>query len=83
MTDGTQICVTADLVGGTASCQITEEADGPFSFSGTYGGDTNYLASGPSAGFNVTIGGADTTTSITSTTPSPVVGSTPTTSATS
>jgi len=73
VSDGTQTC-PATLSGGTGSCSITESAAGHYTFTATYGGDTNYLSSAPSNGFGVTVGENATTTDITSTTPSPVVG---------
>jgi hypothetical protein len=70
---GSHSCV-ASLSAGTGSCQVTETASGSFSFSATYGGDSNDASSGTSSSFGVTIGGDGTATLITSTTASPVVG---------
>jgi len=73
VSDGTQSC-NANLSGGVGSCQITETTAGPYTFNASYAGDENFTASSTTAGYDVTVGEDATTTSITSTTSSPVVG---------
>ena len=74
VSDGTQTCPVT-LAGGVGSCQITETVAGSYSFTASYGGDPNYATSDTSSGFELTVGGDSTTTTITGTTPtSPVVG---------
>ncbi len=74
MTDGTLTCPVT-LSSGAGSCQITETAAGPYSFTASYGGDTNDASSNTSSSVGVTVLQDDTTASITGTTPgSPVVG---------
>ena len=70
---GSQTCPVT-LAGGTGSCSITEATPGPFSFTATYSGDSNFASSGTAAGFEVTVGGESSTTTISSTTAGPVVG---------
>ena len=70
---GSQTCPVT-LAGGTGSCSITEATPGPFSFTATYSGDANFASSGTAAGFEVTVGGESSTTTITGTTTGPVVG---------
>ncbi len=65
---------TATLAGGSGSCKITETVVGDYAFTASYGGDGSYLSSDTAAASGVTVGEDGTTTSITSTTPSPVVG---------
>jgi hypothetical protein len=74
VSDGTQSCPAALDGGGTGSCQITETAAGSYTFTASYPGDSTYASSTTLTGTNVTVGADDTTTVITSTTPSPVVG---------
>ena len=70
---GSQTCPVT-LAGGTGSCSITEATPGPFSFTATYSGDSNFAASGTAGAFEVTVGGESSTTTISSTTAGPVVG---------
>ena len=72
VSDGTTTCI-ATLSGGTGGCHITETAVGLYTFTASYGGDTNDFSSA-SAGFPVTVGGDATTTALTGMTAGPVVG---------
>jgi hypothetical protein len=76
VSDGAQTCTTAALVDGAGSCQITagEAAPGDYSFTATYSGDLNDASSNTSSATPVTVGEDATTTDITSTTVTPVVG---------
>ncbi len=76
VSDGTRACtvtLTASSA-GSGSCRITEKSAGGYSFTASYGADTNFSSSATSAATSVTVGKALTTTKITSTTPKPVVG---------
>ena len=52
VSDGTQSC-TITLVGGTGSCTLVETAPGGYTFTATYGGDTNFSGSSSSASATV------------------------------
>ena len=77
VSDGARSC-QASLSGGdgiaTGSCQITEQAPGTYSFTASYPGDPNFDFSQTTSPATVTVGQAPSSTSITSTTSSPVVG---------
>ena len=70
---GSQSCV-ATLSGGTGSCEITETAAGPYAFSAGYGGDDNDGVSSTSSSLPVEVAQDATTTAITNTTSTYVVG---------
>jgi Bacterial Ig-like domain (group 3)/NHL repeat len=80
VSDGTRSCTAAPLSGayGIASgtCTITEQSAGPYSFTASYSGDSNFGTSDTAGGASVTVGAASTITTITSSTPNPVVGET-------
>jgi hypothetical protein len=67
VSDGTRSC-TAQLSGGTGSCELTETAAGTYSLTATYGGDAGF-ASSTSAAAGVTVAPDTTKTDITSVTP--------------
>jgi alpha-tubulin suppressor-like RCC1 family protein len=77
VSDGTRFC-QASLSGSngvaTGSCQITEQVPGTYSFTASYPGDANFDSSQTSSPATVTVGHAPSSTSITSTTSSPVTG---------
>jgi hypothetical protein len=73
VSDSAQNC-TATLSDGSGTCQLTEQVAGAYSFTGSYSGDSNFSSSDTSAGFDVTVGGVSSTTTILETTPDPVVG---------
>ena len=77
VSDGTRSC-QAPLSGSngvaTGSCQITEQSPGSYSFTASYPGDASFAASTTSSPATVTVGQQSSSTSITSTTASPVVG---------
>ena len=62
VSDGTQRC-TITLAGGTGSCTLVETAPGGYTFTATYGGDTNFSGSSSSASATVTQGASATATS--------------------
>lgn len=66
VSDGTLTCTIASLDGsGSGSCQITETTPGNYTFTGTYGGDTNFNTTNGSTA--ATVAKAATTTVITET----------------
>ncbi len=65
---------TATLNNGSASFAISSLAVGNHSFTAGYGGDVNFLASGPSGGFAETINQARTSTTVLSTQNAAVFG---------
>ena len=71
--DGTQNCI-AHLSGGVGSCPLTETSTKTYELTATYNGDTNDASSPASAEFPVGVGLDDTTTDISSTSSSYVVG---------
>ena len=77
VSDGARSC-QAPLSGGngiaTGSCPITEQAPGTYSFTASYPGDANFDSSQTTSPATVTVGRAPSSTSITSTTSSPVAG---------
>ncbi len=73
VSDGTQSCVAA-LSSGAGNCQLTETTAGPVTFNASYVSDGNFAASSTTKGSQMTVAKAATTTSVTGTTPNPVVG---------
>jgi len=74
VSDGAGQSCIATLSSGAGNCEITETVAGPYDFSASYGGDDNDAVSSTSTPFDITVSGDATTTAITSTTSSPVVG---------
>ncbi len=65
--DGSNRLGTSTLSNGSASLGISSLTIGNHSFTASYGGDVNFLASGPSAGFLETVNKARTSTAVLST----------------
>ncbi|MFZ0170292.1 MAG: Ig-like domain repeat protein, partial [Acidimicrobiales bacterium] len=62
VSDGVSGSCNVTLSGGVGNCVIDTEPAGTYTLTATYGGDSNYLASPPSSGFNISVGEANTTT---------------------
>ena len=76
--DGTgQTCtalLSASSGGSAGSCQITEQENGSYSLTASYGGDGNYLSSSTASPTQVTVAPSATVTDLTATPADPVVG---------
>jgi Bacterial Ig-like domain (group 3)/Immunoglobulin I-set domain len=77
VSDGTQHCqalLSGSDGASSGSCDITEDADGGYSFTASYPSDTNFGSSATASATPVTVAKAPSSTTISSTTSAPVVG---------